>query len=154
MSGTMIYLVEGTRPQNLKGKILRDALTQFGRPWTALSTKQHADPLLAQANPDVGLLWGSVLGAKDWVIVEGDTRSTLQGAMWAKMHGAFLIHVEAGCRSYEDIPEEHIRVVVDHLADERWCPTLDAQVNLSKESLPLRNTVVGDLTGELLRTMK
>lgn len=51
------------------------------------------------------------------IIVQGDTFSTLLGALVAKSLSVKLLHIEAGARSFDQrMPEEIIRIVVDHLS--------------------------------------
>lgn len=72
----------------------------------------------------------------DFVLVYGDTHSTLAGALAAKEAKIPLIHIEAGLRSYNNrMPEEYNRVKTDQLAQVLFVPTKTALQNLKKEGI-------------------
>tara|TARA_R100001530_G_scaffold13251_3_gene12274 strand:+ start:10686 stop:11690 length:1005 start_codon:yes stop_codon:yes gene_type:complete len=79
------------------------------------------------------------------VIVYGDCRSTLAGAIAAHELDIHIIHVEAGMRCYRrDMPEERIRTIVDHLSTVFFCTDYNAVKNLESEKLRENIYVVGN----------
>ncbi len=91
------------------------------------------EPVLQQQNPD-------------WVLVYGDTNSTVAGALAAVKLHLPVAHLEAGLRSFNRrMPEEHNRVLTDHAADLCLAPTETAMRHLADEGLAGRSVLVGDV---------
>jgi UDP-N-acetylglucosamine 2-epimerase (non-hydrolysing) len=77
------------------------------------------------------------------VVVQGDTNTALAAALAANARELALVHIEAGLRSHDrSMPEEHNRVVIDHLADVLCAPTEVASANLIHEGIDARQIVV------------
>ncbi|MDO4258814.1 MAG: UDP-N-acetylglucosamine 2-epimerase (non-hydrolyzing) [Actinomycetaceae bacterium] len=169
--------VVGARPQFVKLAPIADACKQVGVEHLIIHTGQHYDPMLSDvffsdlgiAAPDIhlgvgsgsqGQQTGAMLAAldealpslsPDWVLVYGDTNSTLAAAISAvKMHLP-LAHLEAGLRSFNRaMPEEHNRILTDHAADLLLAPTDVAATHLAHEGLAERTVVVGDVMTDVL----
>jgi len=88
----------------------------------------------------------------DWLLVYGDTNSTLAGAIVASKLKVKIAHVEAGLRSYNmDMPEEINRIISDRLSKILFCPTQNAIDNLNREgfqNFDVKIINVGDIMYE------
>jgi UDP-N-acetylglucosamine 2-epimerase (non-hydrolysing) len=161
-----VLVVYGTRPEAVK---LVGVVNRLGPAGFTLHSGQHYSPELAAEfegalglrRPDVQLEVGGVSRGQqigeaiagieaairearpDAVVVQGDTNTALAGAIAANAADVPLAHIEAGLRSYDRrMPEEHNRVVIDHLADLCCAPTAVSAGNLAREGVPTDRVVV------------
>jgi UDP-N-acetylglucosamine 2-epimerase (non-hydrolysing) len=167
-----VISVVGARPQLVKLAPIAAAFAKSDHEHVIVHTGQHYDADLSDVffsglgipDPDVhlgvgsgshGLQTGAVLTAldpvlererPDWVLVYGDTNSTIAAALSAvKMHLP-VAHLEAGLRSFNRrMPEEHNRVLTDHCADLLLAPTEEAMRHLANEGLAHRARLAGDV---------
>jgi UDP-N-acetylglucosamine 2-epimerase (non-hydrolysing)/UDP-GlcNAc3NAcA epimerase len=87
----------------------------------------------------------------DYVLVYGDTNSTLAGGLAAAQLGIPVIHVEAGMRSFDRaMPEELNRVLTDHLSALLLCSTPVAIQNLRREGIVSGVHLVGDVMADVV----
>ncbi len=175
-----VLSVVGARPQFVKLAPIAHAIAGKAE-HIVVHTGQHYDELMSDVffrdlnipAPDVNLAVGSgAHGAQtatmlaglepvfeqhqpDWVLVYGDTNSTLAAAVAAvKMHLP-LAHLEAGLRSFNRrMPEEHNRVLTDHAADLCLAPTAVAMAHLTHEGLADRSILVGDVMTDVLYSVR
>lgn len=143
-----VLVVAGTRPEWQKLASVISLLRARGVATEFLWTGQHSDlgmttgfaEGLGWPEPDARLQWsgGGEAPATEWwreahgpgsapamVLVQGDTASSLLGALMARhWKRALLCHLEAGLRSWEDdLPEEKVRRAIDRQADVLLCPS-------------------------------
>lgn len=88
----------------------------------------------------------------EWVIIYGDTNSTLAGALCAAKRQMKIAHVEAGLRSFNrSMPEEINRILGDRVSDLLFCPTQAAVDHLKKEGITEGVFLVGDVMADSLK---
>ena len=173
-----VAVVMGTRPEIIK---LAGLLSLFGPTARVVYTGQHYDHQLGPAffhelglsEPDLSLRVGGRPRGQQIgeavqrldehfaadpplaVVVQGDTNASVAGALAANARDIPLVHIEAGLRSYDRaMPEEHNRVVVDHLANLCCAPTETSRANLAAEGIDGdRVTVTGNTVVEALRRL-
>jgi UDP-GlcNAc3NAcA epimerase len=171
-----VVSIVGARPQFIKAAVLSRELRKHHTE-ILVHTGQHYDPNmsdiffeeLAIPTPEYhlgigsgshGEQTGAMLAAiervlmveqPDWVLVYGDTNSTLAGALAAAKLHFKVAHVEAGLRSFNRaMPEEINRVLIDHVSDLLFCPTTTAVDNLKAERIECGVHLVGDVMYEAL----
>ncbi|QOR66280.1 UDP-N-acetylglucosamine 2-epimerase (non-hydrolyzing) [Cytobacillus suaedae] len=82
----------------------------------------------------------------DYLLVYGDTNSTLAGALAAAKLHIPVVHIEAGLRSFnKKMPEEINRIMTDHVSEYLFCPTDTAIENLTNENITHNVINVGDV---------
>ena len=168
-----ILTVVGARPQFIKAAAVSRAIRETsGLSEIMVHTGQHFDADMSDVFFDEldipapahrldihggghGEMTGRMMAAlepvvasekPDWVMVYGDTNSTLAGALVAAKLHVPVAHVEAGLRSFNRrMPEEINRVVTDHVATMQFCPTVVAVENLANEGIRDGVHHVGDV---------
>lgn len=156
-----IITIVGARPQFVKAAVVsREISTHDDIHETIIHTGQHFDPNMSDLffeemripapgyNLNINSLSHGAMTGKmleeiekvllnkkpDWVLVYGDTNSTLAGALAAKKLHIRVAHVEAGLRSFNmTMPEEINRILTDRISDILFCPTETAIRNLQNE---------------------
>ena len=166
-----VITVLGARPQFIKAapvsRVLREKVDEI-----IIHTGQHYDANMSDIffeelhipKPDYHLGVGSgnhgkqtgemltkieeiVLKEKpDYLLVYGDTNSTLAGALVAAKLHIPVIHIEAGLRSFnKEMPEEINRIMTDHVSEFLFCPTNTAVQNLENENITRNVFNIGDV---------
>ena len=169
-----IVTVVGARPQFIKASMVSKAITKAKSIREVLvHTGQHFDANMSDiffhelnlSKPDYSLgIGGGSHGQNtgrmiegieqvlmkekpNWVLVYGDTDSTLAGSLAAVKLHIPVAHVEAGLRSFNRImPEEINRVLTDHMSTLLLAPTVIAKKNLNNEGISDNKIyIVGDV---------
>jgi UDP-GlcNAc3NAcA epimerase len=164
-----VLSVVGNRPQFIKSGPLSVALRERGIDEAVVHTGQHYDRELSQVffdeldlappaysldlhTADADRMTPAIAAAvaeerPDWVLVYGDTNSTLAGARGAG--DTPVAHVEAGMRSGDlTMPEEHNRIQVDSISALLLCPDERSRDVLRGEGVSGRAEVVGDVMAD------
>lgn len=172
-----IVTVVGARPQFIKAAAFSRAVAREKEiREVIIHTGQHFDENMSDIffnqmgipRPDYhfnihglshGAMTGQMLGAIEEVLVKekphyllvyGDTNSTLAGALAARKLNVNVIHIEAGLRSFNmTMPEEINRILTDRISDLLFCPTETAVNNLKTEGFENFNCSIYN-TGDIM----
>jgi len=174
MSLSLLRVV-GARPQFMQAKPLRRELELRGHREILLHTGQHyhdnmsrqffSDLELPEADINLGVGSGAhgeqtarmIEGIEshllshryDALVVDGDTNSTLAGALAAAKLHVPVVHIEAGMRSFDkNMAEEINRVLTDHVSSLLFCPSETSRRNLHREGIRQGVYLVGDLLAQ------
>ncbi len=173
-----VVTIVGARPQFIKAAMVSRALRERGVEEEIVHTGQHYDASMSRVffdeldipEPSINLNAGSgshavqtgeimvrleaylaAIERPDWVLVYGDTNSTLAGAVTAAKMNLRLAHVEAGLRSFNHrMPEEINRIITDRLSSLLLCPSRTAVENLEKEGIMDGVSITGDVMYDAL----
>lgn len=167
-----VLSVVGNRPQFIKSAPLSVALREAGIEEVVLHSGQHWDPAMSQVffdelsipepahrldlrTSDIDALTGPIRDVveqekPDWVLVFGDTNTTVAGARAAG--DTPVAHVEAGLRSFDlSMPEERNRIEVDRHSALLLTPDERSAGQLRAEAVPGRIEIVGDVMADATR---
>lgn len=168
-----IVSIIGARPQFIKAAVIsKEIEKRTGIEDVLIHTGQHYDESMSKIffdeleipHPNYNLEVGSGLhGAQtaamlkkteqilikekpDWVLVYGDTNSTIAGSLAAAKLHIKIAHVEAGLRSFNKLmPEEINRIITDRISDLLLVPSKNAMQLLGKENLSDNAVFTGDV---------
>jgi UDP-GlcNAc3NAcA epimerase len=166
-----VLSVVGNRPQFIKSGPVSVAFRAAGIDEAVLHTGQHWDRALSDIffdelglpepayrldlrSADPGSMRPGILAAIEserprWVLVYGDTNSTLAGSEAAVSAAVPVAHVEAGLRSGDlSMPEERNRIEVDRISALLLPPDDRSRDTLLAEGVPGRIEVVGDVMAD------
>ena len=164
-----LVTIIGARPQIIKAAALSRAIRNHYADQiqeVIVHTGQHYDDNMSQVffdelqipRPDYNLHVGSashgvqtarmtegieallIKEQPDFIVLYGDTNSTLAGAVAAAKIHIPIVHIEAGLRSFNKaMPEEINRIVCDHCSTLLFTPTKAGLENLKREGFPMNN---------------
>ena len=164
-----LVTIIGARPQIIKAAALSRAIRNHYADQiqeVIVHTGQHYDDNMSQVffdelqipRPDYNLHVGSashgvqtarmtegieallIKEQPDFIVLYGDTNSTLAGAVAAAKIHVPIVHIEAGLRSFnKSMPEEINRIVCDHCSTLLFSPSLAGVENLKREGFPMDN---------------
>lgn len=179
-SPAQVLTIVGARPQFVKAAVVSKALMQAGITEAIIHTGQHYDANMSKVffdeldipPPRLNLEIGSghhgaqtgqmlekieacLLAMQQlprFLMVYGDTNSTLAGALAAAKLHVPVVHVEAGLRSFNRrMPEEINRITTDHLSDILCCSSDGGVAQLRKEGIEAGVHNVGDVMQDAVR---
>lgn len=169
-----VLTVVGNRPQFIKAAPLSLALREANIDEVSLHTGQHYDRAMSEVfyselgmaapafaldlrSADAELMRPAIRTAIEaesphWLLVFGDTNSTLAGALAGVEAGIPVAHVEAGLRSGDlAMPEERNRIEVDRISQLLLCPDERSRETLAAVGVSGRAEVVGDVMADAAR---
>ena len=172
-----IVTILGARPQFIKASSLsREISKHNGCEEVIIHTGQHFDKNMSSIffeemeipqpkyNLDINSLsHGAMTGRMleeiekilliekpNWVVVYGDTNSTIAGALAAKKLHIKIAHIEAGLRSFDmRMPEEINRILTDQISDILFCPTNTAVTNLKNDGFEKKEIIISQ-SGDIM----
>jgi UDP-GlcNAc3NAcA epimerase len=167
-----VLSIVGNRPQFIKSAPLSVALREAGIDEVVLHSGQHYDRELSEVffeelglgepryrldsrSADTSSMEPGIRAAvererPEWVLVYGDTNTTLAGTEAAG--DTPVAHVEAGLRSFDmSMPEERNRIAVDRMAALLLCPDERSASQLESEGVTGRREIVGDVMADATR---
>src|SRR6266540_1245994 len=168
-----VVTVAGTRPELIK---LSEFIRLFDRTEHGLLyTGQHFSPKMKDVfldqlgispdfdlrcgTSDIALLKENIIGTlkkirPSYIIVYGDTNSSLAASLAAKEIGSRLIHIEAGIRDFDlAVPEEITRIKIDAISDQLLAPSDFCKMCLSYEQVRGQINVTGNLVVDVCRKL-
>ncbi|MEW6605761.1 MAG: UDP-N-acetylglucosamine 2-epimerase, partial [Thermoproteota archaeon] len=171
-----ILTIAGTRPEIIKLSELVQLLNKGrGSKHALLYTGQHYsdnmkdiffDELGIKPDYDLGCDTSQVDALKvgmtnfmratnpEYVLVYGDTSSSMAGALAAKEIGSKLVHIEAGIRDFDlNVPEEVIRIYIDEISDYLFAPSKLSETFLEYEGVRGDIHVTGNLIVDVCRKL-